>query len=419
MTLRQDAYQRPAVLIFYGMFQGKKILLGVTGSIAAYKSLLLVRLLIKEGALVRVIQTPSSKDFVTPLSLSTLTKNPVLSDLFAADTWANHVELGRWADVLLIAPLSCNTLAKMAQGLCDNLLLATWLSATCPVVVAPAMDEDMWRHPATRANLERLRSFGNRIIPVEKGELASGLFGDGRMAEPETILDFVGGVIGEKEAARDLTGRKALVTAGPTYEAIDPVRFIGNHSSGKMGIALAKELAARGAQVDLVLGPSSLSAEDPGITTHRVVSAAEMYKACMDSFPGVDIAILSAAVADYRPVEQAKEKIKKSSDTLVLELTRTTDILKTLGGLKRQGQVLAGFALESRDERAYALDKLKTKNADLIVLNSVNDEGAGFGVDTNKITIFGKDGQELSYERKPKQQVAKDIVDQVVKLLYA
>ena len=419
MTLRQDAYRRPAVLIFYGMFQGKKILLGVTGSIAAYKSLLLVRLLIKEGALVRVIQTPSSKDFVTPLSLSTLTKNPVLSDLFAADTWANHVELGRWADVLLIAPLSCNTLAKMAQGLCDNLLLATWLSATCPVVVAPAMDEDMWRHPATRANLERLRSFGNRIIPVEKGELASGLFGDGRMAEPETILDFVGGVIGEKEAARDLTGRKALVTAGPTYEAIDPVRFIGNHSSGKMGIALAKELAARGAQVDLVLGPSSLSAEDPGITTHRVVSAAEMYKACMDSFPGVDIAILSAAVADYRPVEQAKEKIKKSSDTLVLELTRTTDILKTLGGLKRQGQVLAGFALESRDERAYALDKLKTKNADLIVLNSVNDEGAGFGVDTNKITIFGKDGQELSYERKPKQQVAKDIVDQVVKLLYA
>jgi phosphopantothenoylcysteine decarboxylase / phosphopantothenate---cysteine ligase len=412
------------------MFQGKKILLGVTGSIAAYKSLLLVRLLIKEGASVRVIQTPASKDFVTPLSLSTLTKNPVLSDLFAADTWANHVELGRWADVLLIAPLSCNTLAKMAQGLCDNLLLATWLSATCPVVVAPAMDEDMWRHPTTRANLERLRSFGNRIIPVEKGELASGLFGDGRMAEPETILDFVGGVIGEKGAAsqdgnggqgpdRDLTGRKALVTAGPTYEAIDPVRFIGNHSSGKMGIALAKELAARGAQVDLVLGPSSLSAEDPGITTHRVVSAAEMYKACMSSFPGVDIAILSAAVADYRPVEQAKEKIKKSSDTLVLELTRTADILKTLGGLKRQGQVLAGFALESRDERAYALDKLKTKNADLIILNSVNDEGAGFGVDTNKITIFGKGGQELSYERKPKQQVAKDIVDQVVKLLYA
>jgi phosphopantothenoylcysteine decarboxylase/phosphopantothenate--cysteine ligase len=400
------------------MFQGKKILLGVTGSIAAYKSLLLVRLLIKEGASVRVIQTPASKDFVTPLSLSTLTKNPVLSDLFAADTWANHVELGRWADVLLIAPLSCNTLAKMAQGLCDNLLLATWLSATCPVVVAPAMDEDMWRHPTTRANLERLRSFGNRIIPVEKGELASGLFGDGRMAEPETILDFVGSVIGEKGAG-DLTGRKALVTAGPTYEAIDPVRFIGNHSSGKMGIALAKELAARGAQVDLVLGPSSLSAGDPGITTHRVVSAAEMYKACMESFPGVDIAILSAAVADYRPVEQAKEKIKKNSDALVLELTRTTDILKTLGGLKRQGQVLAGFALESRDERAYALDKLKTKNADLIVLNSVNDEGAGFGVDTNKITIFGKDGQEWSYERKPKQQVAKDIVDQVVKLLYA
>lgn len=419
------------------MFQGKKILLGVTGSIAAYKSLLLIRLLIKKGATVRVIQTASSKDFVTPLSLSTLSKNPVLSDLFAENTWSNHVELGRWADVLLIAPLSCNTLAKMAQGLCDNLLLATYLSATCPVVVAPAMDEDMWAHPATRANLDRLRSFGNMIIPVEKGELASGLYGDGRMAEPETILDFIGGLIGaggtpgggdtsaqdsgERGVSqnRDLTGKRALVTAGPTYEAIDPVRFIGNHSSGKMGVALAMELAARGAQVDLVLGPSSLSAELPQITTHRVVSAADMYKACMESFASADIAILSAAVADYRPAEQATEKIKKNSDTLMLELTRTTDILKTLGGLKKPGQVLVGFALESRDEKAYALGKLKTKNADLIVLNSINDEGAGFGIDTNKITIFGRNGQELTYDRKPKQQVAKDIVDQAVKLLYA
>ena len=428
------------------MFQGKKVLLGVTGSIAAYKSLLLIRLLVKKGATVRVIQTAASKDFVTPLSLSTLSKNPVLSDLFAENTWANHVELGRWADVLLIAPLSCNTLAKMAQGLCDNLLLATYLSATCPVVVAPAMDEDMWAHPATRANLDRLRSFGNRIIPVEKGELASGLYGDGRMAEPETILDFIGGIIGTGGAEgviggggttgegatsaqdpretgasqdRDLTGKRALVTAGPTYEAIDPVRFIGNHSSGKMGVALAKELAARGAQVDLVLGPSSLSAELPQITTHRVVSAAEMYKACLESFASADIAILSAAVADYRPAEQATEKIKKNSDTLMLELTRTTDILKTLGGLKKPGQVLVGFALESRDEKAYALGKLKTKNADLIVLNSINDEGAGFGIDTNKITIFGRNGLELVYDRKPKQQVAKDIVDQAVKLLYA
>src|ERR1700743_2653196 len=246
------------------MLQGKKILLGVTGSIAAYKSLLLVRLLIREGATVRVIQTAASRDFVTPLSLATLSKHPVLSDLFDGDTWANHVELGRWADLLLIAPLSCNTLAKMAQGLCDNLLLATYLSAVCAVVWAPAMDEDMWLHPATRANLERLRSFGNRVIPVEKGELASGLHGDGRMAEPEKILDFIGEVLGDGEAG-DLAGKRALVTAGPTYEAIDPVRFIGNHSSGKMGVALAAELATRGALVDLVLGPSSLAvAAGPG-----------------------------------------------------------------------------------------------------------------------------------------------------------
>jgi phosphopantothenoylcysteine decarboxylase/phosphopantothenate--cysteine ligase len=399
------------------MFQGKKILLGVTGSIAAYKSLILIRMLVRGGALVKVIQTPASRDFVTPLSLSTLSKNPVLSDLSDAGTWANHVELGRWADLLLVAPLSCNTLAKMAHGICDNLLLATYLSAVCPVVAAPAMDEDMWRHPSTRANLERLRSFGNHLIPVGNGELASGLYGDGRMAEPEEILDFIGELIKGKQ---DLAGKKALVTAGPTYEAIDPVRFIGNHSSGRMGVALAGELASRGALVDLVLGPSSLRVDQRGITVHRVVSAAEMYKSSMESYAqGVDIAILSAAVADYRPVEKATEKIKKTGDTLTLELTRTTDILKTLGGLKKAGQVLVGFALETRDEKRYALDKLKAKNADLIVLNSLNDEGAAFGYDTNKITIFGSDGRELEYERKSKQQVAKDIVDQVVKLLYA
>jgi len=399
------------------MFQGKKILLGVTGSIAAYKSLILIRILVRKGALVKVIQTPASRDFVTPLSLSTLSKSPVLSDLSDVGIWANHVELGRWADLLLIAPLSCNTLAKMAHGICDNLLLATYLSAICPVVVAPAMDEDMWQHPSTRSNLEQLRSFGNHVIPVGNGELASGLYGDGRMAEPEEILDFIVGVI---KGEQDLVGKKALVTAGPTHEAIDPVRFIGNHSSGKMGVALAEELALRGAQVDLVLGPSSLSVQEQGITVHRVVSAAEMYTATMERYAaGVDIAILSAAVADYRPVEMATEKIKKTGDTLTLELTRTTDILKTLGGLKKAGQVLVGFALETQDEKTYALDKLKAKNADLIVLNSLNDEGAAFGYDTNKITIFGKDGRELAYERKPKQQVAKDIVDQVVKLLYA
>jgi len=399
------------------MFQGKKILLGVTGSIAAYKSLILIRILVRKGALVKVIQTPASRDFVTPLSLSTLSKSPVLSDLSDVGIWANHVELGRWADLLLIAPLSCNTLAKMAHGICDNLLLATYLSAICPVVVAPAMDEDMWQHPSTRSNLEQLRSFGNHVIPVGNGELASGLYGDGRMAEPEEILDFIVGVI---KGEQDLVGKKALVTAGPTHEAIDPVRFIGNHSSGKMGVALAEELALRGAQVDLVLGPSSLSVQEQGITVHRVVSAAEMYTATMERYAaGVDIAILSAAVADYRPVEMATEKIKKTGDTLTLELTRTTDILKTLGGLKKAGQVLVGFALETQDEKTYALDKLKAKNADLIVLNSLNDEGAAFGYDTNKITIFGKDGRELAYELKPKQQVAKDIVDQVVKLLYA
>ena len=408
-------------------FHGKKILLGVTGSIAAYKSLLVVRLLVREGASVRVIQTAASTDFVTPLSFSTLSRNPVLSDLADAGTWANHVELGRWADVLLIAPLSCNTLAKMAHGICDNLLMATYLSAICPVVVAPAMDEDMWRHPTTRANLNRLREYGNQIIPVGNGELASGLFGDGRMAEPDEILGFVKEVVDrkgtdgleEKRGGADLKGKRALVTAGPTYEAIDPVRFIGNHSSGKMGIALAEELAARGARVDLVLGPSPIAVEAQGVTVHRVVSAAEMFRISMDRWPGADIAILSAAVADYRPVEVAKEKIKKTGEKLTLELTRTTDILATLGGAKTRGQLLVGFALESNDERSYALGKLEAKNADLIVMNSLNEQGATFGYDTNKITIFGKNGLELSYDRKPKQQVAKDIVDQVVKLLYA
>jgi phosphopantothenoylcysteine decarboxylase/phosphopantothenate--cysteine ligase len=398
------------------MLQGKKIIVGVTGSIAAYKALLLIRSLIKEGAIVKVIQTPSSRDFVTPLSLATLSKNPVLSDLFAGDTWANHVDLGRWADVLLIAPLSCNTLAKMAQGLCDNLLLATYLSAICPVVVAPAMDEDMWHHPSTQANLARLTTFGNRIIPVEKGELASGLYGDGRMAEPATIIDYLKELL---DKGRDLSGKKALVTAGPTYEAIDPVRFIGNHSSGKMGVALAKELAERGAIVDLVLGPSSLTVDMPGINLHRVTSAEEMYTSCLGKFEGADIAVLSAAVADYTPIVRATEKIKKSDGNLVLELTRTKDILKTLGGLKKKGQLVIGFALESTGEREYALGKLHSKNADMIVLNSLNDNGAGFGFDTNKITIFSKDGSEQAYVQKPKQQVAKDIVDRIVKLLYA
>jgi phosphopantothenoylcysteine decarboxylase/phosphopantothenate--cysteine ligase len=408
------------------MFQGKKILLGVTGSIAAYKSLLLVRLLIKSGASVKVILTPSAKDFVTPLSLSTLSKTPVLVDLANDNTWSNHVELGRWADWMLIAPLSANTLAKMAQGLCDNLLLATYLSATCPVMVAPAMDEDMWHHPATKANLQRIQAIGNTVIPVEKGELASGLFGDGRMAEPEAIIQFIQKhflpAVPEPPSAgapKDLTGKRALVTAGPTYEAIDPVRFIGNHSSGKMGLALARELAGRGAAVDLVLGPVSLDTELPGVTIHRVRSAAEMYDACMKIFPLADLAIMAAAVADYSPTTPSEDKIKKKSDTLVVELSKTKDILASLGARKRKGQILAGFALEYTGGREYALGKLKTKKADLIVLNSLSDEGAGFGYDTNKVTIFEKDGTEIAYETKPKQQVARDIVDRMVNMLYA
>jgi phosphopantothenoylcysteine decarboxylase / phosphopantothenate---cysteine ligase len=397
------------------MFQDKKILLAVTGSIAAYKSILLVRLLVKAGAEVKVVMTPAAKDFVSPLTLATLSKNPVVADLFNEASWSNHVMLGRWADVMVVAPLSCNTLAKMANGLCDNMLMATWLSATCPVVAAPAMDEDMWHHPATRQNLQKLESYGNKIIPVEKGELASGLYGDGRMAEPEAIMQYLADNFFSKP---DLTGKKALVTAGPTYEPIDPVRFIGNHSSGKMGLAIAEELARRGAEVHLVLGPSALKTTLAGVYVHKVQTAEQMYQTCMKEFPTANIAVMSAAVADYTPVEKAPEKIKKTSDTLSLELTKTKDILKSLGQIKQPGQILAGFALETTNEREYALGKLSSKNADLIVLNSLNDEGAGFGHDTNKITIFEKGGQEIAYERKPKQQVAKDIVDRIVNLLY-
>jgi phosphopantothenoylcysteine decarboxylase / phosphopantothenate---cysteine ligase len=430
------------------MLQGKKILLGITGSIAAYKSLMLVRLFIKEGASVKVVMTPAARDFVTPLSLSTLSKNPVLIDLFEENTWSDHVALGRWADVMLIAPLSCNTLAKMAGGICDNLLLATWLSATCPVFLAPAMDEDMWRHPATKANLDKVRAWGHSVIPVGNGELASGLYGEGRMAEPETIFRHLEqhflaaedrraskkdppgetqvpcrtsststGFSTGAAATRSLAGKKALVTAGPTHEAIDPVRFIGNHSSGKMGIAVARELAARGAAVDLVLGPSSEDAVFPAVTLTRVQTAAQMYEACIARFASMDIAVMAAAVADYSPARPSKEKIKKDGGSLSIELDKTKDILKTLGEQKRKGQVLAGFALETTGEREYALGKLQSKKADLIVMNSLNEEGAGFGVDTNKVTIFEKGGAETVYEKKPKQQVAADIVDRIVRLI--
>jgi len=317
---------------------------------------------------------------------------------------------------MVIAPLSCNTLGKMAHGLCDNMLLATYLSATCPVVVAPAMDEDMWHHPTTTSNLQKLESFGNKIIPVEKGELASGLYGDGRMAEPEAILSFIEDNFFLK---KDLTGKKALLTAGPTFEPIDPVRFIGNHSSGKMGVAICQELARRGAEVHLILGPSSIQVEQENIHLHKVQTAEQMYQTSVKLFPEADITIMSAAVADYTPVNAHPDKIKKSSETLTVELTKTKDILKSLGEKKYNGQILVGFALETMNEKEYALSKLKTKNADMIVLNSLNEEGAGFGYDTNKITIFEKSGKEISYERKPKQQVAKDIVDRIVNMLYA
>lgn len=402
-------------LIFETLLHGKKILIGITGSIAAYKSIYLVRLLVRAGAEVRVILTPAAKDFISPLTLSTLSKQPVVSDLFNEESWANHVMHGRWADMMLIAPCSCNTLAKMANGQCDNLLLATYLSATCPVVVAPAMDEDMWHHPATKQNLDKIASFGNMIIPVEKGELASGLYGEGRMAEPEQIIKYV-----EENffLTRKLEGKKVFVAAGPTYEPIDPVRFIGNNSSGKMGIALAHELHHHGADVTLVMGPSYLDFSENELKLVKVITASEMFDVCVKLFKDSEIGIMAAAVSDYTPVFTSDKKIKKKEDKLVIELTKTKDILKTLGNKKKPGQLLVGFALETTDEKKYALDKLDEKNADLIVLNSLNDEGAGFGHDTNKISIFAKNGKEFHFETKSKIEVAKDIVNTLIQLYY-
>jgi phosphopantothenoylcysteine decarboxylase/phosphopantothenate--cysteine ligase len=398
------------------MLKGKKILLGITGSIAAYKSAFLVRLLVKAGAEVKVIMTPSSTDFVSRLTLSTLSKNKVFIDLFDEDSWANHVMLGRWADVMLIAPLSCNTLSKMANGQCDNLLLAVYLSATCPVIVAPAMDEDMWHHQSTKLNIRKLIDFGNKIIPVGKGELASGLVGDGRMAEPETIVKFTEGIL---NVSKSLSGKKVMVSAGPTYEPLDPVRFIGNHSSGKMGLAISEELYARGADVTLIMGPSLINLPENGIKSVRVNTAEEMYTACTKQFIKSDIGVMAAAVADYTPVKVHTDKIKKNSGELVIELKKTKDILKSLGKNKSSKQVLVGFALETNNEREYALGKLKDKNADMIVMNSLNDKGAGFGTDTNKITIFDKSGKEFNYELMSKKEAAKNIVDTIIQLYYA
>ncbi len=394
------------------MISGKKVLLGITGSIAAYKANMLVRLLVKAGAEVKVIMTPAARQFVSMLTLSTLSKNKILIQLSDEDTWANHVMLGRWADVMLIAPLSCNTLSKMANGACDNLLLAAYLSATCPVVVAPAMDEDMWLHPAIKANILKLEEFGSRVIPVSKGELASGLFGEGRMAEPEEIIHYL-----EENNFRGkhFDGKKAIVTAGPTYEALDPVRFIGNHSSGKMGFAVAEALYMQGADVHIIAGPTNLESKYKGIKVTRVVSAAEMYTTSITHFEGASIAVIAAAVADYAPANVAEQKIKKTDSTLNMQLVKTKDILASLGKMKTPGQLLVGFALETNNEKENALKKLVLKNADLIVLNSLNDQEAGFGKESNKVTIFDRHQNEYSFEAKSKSLVANDIVDLIIK----
>lgn len=398
------------------MLTGKKIILGVTGSIAAYKAAVLTRLLIKNGCEVQVISTEAAKEFITPLTLSTLSKRPVYSKFVAneAGEWNNHVELGLWADAVVIAPTSANTLAKMANGVCDNLLLATYLSAKCPVFFAPAMDLDMYKHGTTKENINKLIGFGNKFIKPNSGELASGLSGEGRMAEPEEIIEELTKFFSE---ALPLKGKKALVSAGPTYENIDPVRFIGNYSSGKMGYALAEQLAKQGAEVTLVSGPTSLEINHANITKENVTSAKQMYDACIKYATEANIIIMAAAVADYTPVNVADEKIKKAGKGMNIELTKTTDILKELGKLKKDNQVLAGFALETTNELEHAKQKLENKNLDFIVLNSMNDKGAGFGVDTNKVTLIDKQGDKKEIPLKTKQEVALDIVNKIISLL--
>jgi len=394
------------------VLSGKKIILGVSGGIAAYKTAALVRLLIKVGAQVQVIMTPASCAFITPLTLATLSKRPVYTQ-FEKDfgEWTNHVELGLWADVMIIAPATANTLAKMANGLCDNLLLATYLSAKCPVFFAPAMDLDMFAHPSTTRNIECLKGYGNIESVAEFGELASGLIGQGRMAEPEHIVEQLEEYFSEHN---ELKGKKVLITAGPTYEPIDPVRFIGNHSSGKMGFDIANEAAKRGAEVFLVTGPSSFTATHSNIETIRITSALDMYKACHDLYKEIDIVIGAAAVADYRPKEVAAQKIKKKDEELTIVLEKNPDILASLG-VEKTKQFLVGFALETENEIEYAKSKLKKKNLDLIVLNSLNDKGAGFREVTNKVTFINKNMEVFPQELKSKEAVAKDIIDQIVK----
>ena len=398
------------------MLKGKHIILGVTGSIAAYKAATLTRLLVKEGANVKVVMTPLAKEFITPLTMATLSKSPIMVDFYNPENgdWNSHVDLGLWADLYLIAPASANTIGKMAGGIADNLLLTTYLSAKCPVMVAPAMDLDMYKHPATQRNLKVLQSFGNIIIEPESGELASGLIGKGRMEEPERIVAFIADYFARQE---DFKGKKVVVTAGPTYEKIDPVRFIGNYSSGKMGLAIAEEFAGRGAEVVLVCGPVNLKTSHPAIRRVDVESAAQMYEVTSKEFVNSDVAVLSAAVADFTPKEKADHKIKRGKDDLLLELLPTKDIAAELGRIKTVSQLLVGFALETNDEEMNALSKMQRKNLDMIVLNSLNDKGAGFSVDTNKVTILDKAGDKTVYELKTKVEVAKDIVDQIASRL--
>ena len=396
------------------VLSGKKVLLGITAGIAAYKTASLVRLFIKRGAEVQVIMTPASKDFITPLTLSTLSKNPVHSTFYDKEAenelWNNHVDLGLWADIMVIAPATANTLSKMTNGVCDNLLLATYLSSKCPVYFAPAMDLDMYIHPSTKNNLDQLQHFGNVMIPATSGELASGLVGEGRLAEPEDILSFI-----EKDLLNKLPlkGKKVLLTAGPTYEAIDPVRFIGNHSSGKMGFALAKKAANLGAEVILITGPSAETIKHSFVKRIDVKSAEEMYAQAHLYYKDTDIAILSAAVADYRPKNVAAQKIKKKEATIEIVLEKTKDILASLGEIKEH-QLLVGFALETNNEAENAKGKLKKKNLDLIVLNSLQDKGAGFATDTNKITIIDKDLSMQTFDLKSKDAVAEDIMNAIV-----
>ena len=392
---------------------GKHIVLGITGSIAAYKAAILLRGLVKEGAEVQVVMTPAAKEFITPVTMSALSGKPVASEFFTANdgTWHSHVDMGQWADLLLIAPVTAATIGKMANGICDNLLVTTYLSAKCPVMLAPAMDLDMFRHPSNLANIDTLRSFGNIIIEPGEGVLASGLHGKGRMEEPENIIEKV---VGFFEQKKKLINKHFLVTAGPTYEKIDPVRFIGNHSSGKMGCAIANELANMGAQVTLILGPVQFRNTHPSITVVPVVSAQEMFEQCMTVFPQTDCAIMCAAVADFTPESFSDRKMKRGKDDLVIRLKPTSDIAAALGQVKKEKQMLVGFALETDDELSNAYSKLIRKNLDLIILNSMNDPGAGFGFDTNKITMIDRNNNRAFFELKTKNEVAIDIVNRIV-----